>query len=284
MTPLSDTALPLAAAAGFDAAAARRRCLAFRRRILDISQRVSALHIAPAFSCLEMADAVYYGLMRRGSDARSPDSFLMSKGHGCMAQFVILEALGVLEPSELERYCSPQGRLGGHPDYGVPGIEAATGSLGHGLSIALGLAYADMIRGEDRVVYALLGDGEMEEGSTWEALMMAPNLGVRNLVGFIDLNDFQGLGRISEMHPNFHPIADKVAAFGWEVAEVNGHDAAAVYNAVTNRRGDRPFMLVGQTVKGRGVGYMEHVAIWHYRSPNPAEYRQAVDGLCEVSS
>jgi len=268
---------------GFDAAAGRRRCMSFRRRILDVSQRVTALHIAPAFSCLEMVDCIYHGLMRRRADGTFQDGFLLSKGHGCMAQFVILEALGILAPEELDRYCSPQSRLGGHPDYGTPGIEAATGSLGHGLSIALGMAYADTIRGDDRVTYVMLGDGEMEEGSTWEALMMAPNLGVRNLVGFIDLNDFQGLGRISDMHPNFYPIGEKITAFGWEVVEIDGHDAPAVFEAVTARQGDKPFMLVGRTVKGKGVSYMENVPIWHYRSPNPDEYRRAIDELCEVS-
>lgn len=267
---------------GFDAAAGYRRCLAFRQRILDVSQRVAALHIAPAFSCLEMVDCIYHGLMRRRADGSLQDSFLLSKGHGCMAQFVILEALGLLAPEELDRYCTPQSRLGGHPDYGVPGIEAATGSLGHGLSIALGMAYADTVRGDDRITHVMLGDGEMEEGSTWEALMMAPNLGVRNLVAFIDLNDFQGLGRISAMHPNFYPITEKIAAFGWEVVEANGHDATAVFEAVTARRNDKPFMLVGHTVKGKGVSYMEHVPIWHYRSPNPDEYRQAIDELSEV--
>jgi len=268
----------------FDTAAARRRCLTFRRRILDLSQRVSALHIAPAYSCMEMVDCVYHGLMRRDGDGSFQDSFLMSKGHGCMTQYVILESLGLLTKEDLELYCTPQGRLGGHPDYGVPGIEAATGSLGHGLSIALGMAYADGAVNRDRVVYVMLGDGEMEEGSTWEALMMAPNLKVNNLVAFVDLNDFQGLGRISEMHPNFYPLVEKVQAFGWEVAEANGHDAQAVFQTVTARRGDRPFLLVGSTVKGKGVSYMENVPIWHYRSPNPDEYRQAVEELSEVVS
>lgn len=280
MPPLSD---PVLLRNGFDAPAARRRCLGFRRRILDLSQKVTAMHIAPAFSCLEMVDAVYNGLMRRAADGSTPDTFVMSKGHGCVAQYVLLESLGVLEPAELERLCTPASRLGGHPDYGVPGIEASTGSLGHGLSIALGMAYADRIKGDDRRVFCLLGDGEMQEGSVWEALMMAPNLGVDGLVALIDLNDFQGLGRTSEIHPNFYPLDAKLAAFGWEVAEVNGHDAAAIAAAVGDRRGDRPFALIGRTVKGKGVSYMEHVPIWHYRSPNPQEYAQAVAELREIA-
>lgn len=271
----------------FDAAAARQRCLRYRRRILEVSQQVTALHIAPAFSCLEMVDVAYHGLMRH--DAASGkhgfrDSFVMSKGHGCLSQYVLLEDLGVLLRDDLAGYCTPAGRLGAHPDYGNPGIEASTGSLGHGMGICTGMAYAEKIRRTDTVIYTVLSDGEMQEGSTWEAMMMAANLGLGNLVAMLDLNDFQGLGRTSETHPHFYPVVDKVRAFGWEVSEVNGHDAAAVHGAVMARRGKQPFFLVGKTVKGRGVSYMEHVPIWHYRSPSKDEYQAALAELREVAS
>jgi transketolase len=272
----------------FDVAAARRRCLAYRRRILDISQQVTALHAAGAFSCLEMVDAIYHGLMRRhpqgGNPGHLPDTFLMSKGHGCLAQYVILEDLGVLTKADLDRYCTAAGKLGAHPDYGVPGIEASTGSLGHGMGVATGMAYADRIKGDDRRVYVLLSDGELQEGSTWEALMMAANLRLGNLIGFLDLNDFSGLERMSEKHPAFYPVPDKLRAFGWQVAEVNGHDARALVGAVAGRSGAQPFMLVGRTVKGKGVSFMEHVPIWHYRSPNKEEYAKALAELAEVAS
>jgi len=271
--------------APFDGAAARRRCLAYRRRILDISQQVTALHVAPAFSCLEMVDVAYHGLMRQSADpSLFLDGFLMSKGHGCLAQYVILEDLGILTKTDLDRYCTAAGQLGAHPDYGVPGIEASTGSLGHGMGIATGMAHAERIKGSDRCVHVVLSDGELQEGSTWEGIMMAANLGLRNLVALLDLNDFSGLDRMSERHPAFYPVVDKVRAFGWEAACVNGHDAEAVHRAVTSRVGDRPFMLVGKTVKGKGVSFMEHVPIWHYRSPNREEYAQAIAGLVEVSA
>jgi transketolase len=271
----------------FDAAASRRRCLAYRRRILDMSQQVTALHVAPAFSCLEMVDVIYHGLMRPvGSDAPSDrfrDSFVMSKGHGCLAQYVILEDLGILTKTDLERYCTAAGQLGAHPDYGVPGIEASTGSLGHGMGIATGMAHAERLKGSDRGIHVVLSDGELQEGSTWEGIMMAANLGLGNLVAFVDLNDFSGLDRMSERHPAFYPVEDKLRAFGWEVASVNGHDAAAVHAAVTARAHGRPFVVVGRTVKGRGVSFMEHVPIWHYRSPSKDEYAQAISELTEVS-
>jgi len=270
-----------------DLDAARKRCLAYRRRILDISQQVSALHAAPAFSCLEMVDLIYHKLMRPNSHAANPrflDGFLMSKGHGCLSQYVILEELGILRKTDLEQYCTPAGQLGAHPDYGVPGIEASTGSLGHGMGIATGMAYADFIKEDDRFTYVLLSDGELQEGSTWEALMMAANLNLKNLIAFVDLNDFGGLARMSEGHPAFYPVVEKIQAFGWEVVEVNGHDAGAIFEAVMGRTGDHPFMVVGKTVKGKGVSFMEHVNMWHYRSPNKEEYAQALAELSEVTS
>jgi transketolase len=262
----------------FDGAAARSRCLAFRRRILEVSQRVGALHIAPAFSCLEMTDVIYYGLMERDRDV-----FLMSKGHGCVSQYVILEQLGVLPSEEIERYCTPQGILGAHPDRGTPGVEASTGSLGHGMGLAVGMAYAETLKQTDGLIYLLLSDGELQEGSSWEAAMMAANLKVSNIVALVDLNDFGGMHRMSEYHTAFYPLREKFEAFGWECAEVNGHDAVAIHKAVVNRKGGRPFVLLGRTVKGRGVSYMENVAIWHYRSPNKEEYAQALHELREIS-
>lgn len=266
-----------------DLRVARARCLRYRRRILDISQQVSALHIAPAFSCLEIVDTIYNAVMRREADGRFRDTFLMSKGHGCMSQYVILEDIGILGAEDLKLYCKPGGRLGAHPDYGVPGIEASTGSLGHGLGMAVGMAYADRLKGEDRTVFTLLGDGEMQEGSIWEAIMMAANLRLGGLVALADVNDFQGLGRTSETHPFFYPVPEKARAFGWEAVEINGHDHQALFDAMTNRSGERPLLVVCRTIKGKGVSYMENVPIWHYRSPNPQEYKQAVAGLSEIS-
>jgi transketolase len=264
----------------FDAATARRRCLKYRRRILDVSQRVGALHIAPAFSCLEMTDVIYHGLMQSPQDL-----FVMSKGHGCLSQYVILEDLGIMPTEEIERYCTPAGVLGAHPDRGNPGIVASTGSLGHGLGMSVGMAYAEKLKNEGIRVFVVLSDGELQEGSTWEAAMTAANHRLDNLLLFVDLNDFSGLERMSEAHPAMYPVAEKFRAFGWEVAESSGHDAAAVYAAAAARKADgKPFVLIGKTVKGRGVAFMEHVPIWHYRSPNKEEYAAALRDLAEVSS
>lgn len=266
-----------------DVDAARRRCLQYRRRILDMSQTVQALHIGSAYSCAEIVDAIYNLLMRRDPDGRSPDTFLMSKGHGCMIQYVILEDLGVLSREDLDTYCTPDGILGVHPDYGNPGIEASTGSLGHGLSMAVGMALAERGRGTNGNIFTVLSDGEVQEGSTWEAVMMASSLGASNLVAFIDNNDFQSLGRTSETHPSFYPLVEKFEAFGWESIEVDGHDSAAIVDAVWAAKGGKPLMVVAKTTKGKGVSYMENVPIWHYRSPNPDEYAQAIAELEEAA-
>ena len=264
-----------------DAAAARGRCRNYRKRILEISQHCTALHVAPAFSCTEITDLLFNNLMRREASGDYRDVFLMSKGHGCMIQYVILEEQGVLSREDLDLYCTPKGRLGAHPDYETPGIAASTGSLGHGLGMATGQAYAEKLKGTDTLIYCVLSDGEFQEGSTWEAVMMAANLQLDNLVAFMDYNDFGGLERMSDGHKAFYPLVPKAEAFGWEAIEVDGHDEEAMYDAALGRKGGRPLLVVCRTVKGKGVSYMENVPIWHYRSPNKDEYQQALKELAE---
>lgn len=268
----------------FSAEESRQRCKRYRRRILDISQTVSALHAAGAFSCTEMVDCAYYGLMRDVETGTSPDTFIMSKGHSCMVQYVVLEDLGVLRSEDLNNYCTPSGRLGCHPDYGVPGINASTGSLGHGMALAVGMAAADKALNRDSTIYLVVSDGELQEGSTWEAMMMAANLKSNRIIALLDHNGSQSFGHTKVTHPQFYPIREKVESFGWECVEVNGHDVEAVYSAVINRSGTKPFMLIGNTVKGRGVSFMENEPIWHYRSPNKEEYKRAISELSEISS
>jgi transketolase len=254
----------------FDIAASKDRCRRMRRRILDISQTVSALHIAPAFSCMEILDTIYFGLMKPA------DTFLLSKGHGAMAQYVLLEELGVMSKSDLDGYCQPHGRLGAHPDYGLPGIEASTGSLGHGLPMALGICLAAKENGAPSSTYVVLSDGELMEGSNWEAILAARNLGITDLTVFVDFNGFISATPISVRHPNILPVEPKFAAFGWDTRSVDGHDQKAIYAAAKSKVASRPLAIVATTVKGKGVSYMENVGIWHYRSPNAAEYAQAV--------
>lgn len=243
------------------------RCLQYRRRILEISQRGPA-HVAPALSCLEIVDLIYHELKR------PQDSFILSKGHGAIAQYVVLEDLGLMN---LDEFCN--GSLGGHPDRGGP-IEASTGSLGHGLGIGVGMAYAEYLKGTDNRVYVIISDGELQEGSLWEAVQMAANLKLDNLIVFVDLNDFGGLERISHAHPAVYPVPKKFIACGWESFDSDGHDVRIMRNLCQLRLPDRPFALVCRTVKGKGVSYMEaRPGMWHYRSPSVNEYKQALEEL-----
>ena len=196
-----------------------------------------------------------------------------------MVQYVILNEWGILPDNDLETYCQPGGRLGAHPDYGVPGVTASTGSLGHGMGIGVGLSYGDKLLQSDKITYIIISDGELQEGSTWEAIMMAGNLCLSNLVVFLDLNDFSGLERMSDAHKAFYPVTDKVEAFGWHVLECDGHDGEALYDTASSRCKNKPTFIICKTVKGKGVSFMENVPIWHYRSPNKMEYAQALDEI-----
>ena len=272
---------------------AQDRCRRYRLRILEISQQVTAAHVAPAFSCVEIVDALYNEIMR------PDDIFIMSKGHGCLAQYVMLEDKGLLSRQDLDDYCKPEGFLGAHPDYNPEiGIHASTGSLGHGLGIAVGQAYAERLKGKNTAVYCLLSDGECQEGSTWEAAMMAVNLRLCNLICLIDYNDFGGMARLSETHPALSPLADKFRAFGWTVgcfgskgSEIDGHWTDQIVDTVNRRDRNwplpgrrKPMIVVCKTIKGKGVSYMEDEPIWHYRSPNAEEYIQAVEELNDVNT
>lgn len=247
------------------------RCKRYRRRILDISQQCRALHIGSAFSCMEIVDTVYHDLLQPG------DTFVMSKGHGWLAQAVVLEDLGILPRGNfLDQYGSKDAPLGVHPELGVPGIVASTGSLGHGFPMAVGMALADC----DHVVYVLISDGELQEGSTWEAILQATSFGLWNLVLIIDNNDLQSLGRTSETHPSMYPIFSKLISFGWRGDSVHGHHGTRIYGLLRHGRTvHAPFFVLAETKKGWPISFMQDQPIWHYRSPTPDEYSRALEEL-----
>ena len=263
----------------FSLSEAQRRCVNYRRAVLALSKQVPALHIAPAFSCLEMVDVIYNELMRRDAHNNFMDTFVLSKGHGCVAQYVVLHELGILTDDDMKLFCLPGGCLGAHPDYEIPGVAASTGSLGHGFGLSVGMSYANKLTQQDVNTYVIISDGEMQEGSTWEAIMMASNLRLNNLTVMLDLNDRTSLDQLSEKFPAFYPVADKLKAFNWQVHEVDGHDATSLVKAARDKQNDRPLFIVCRTKKGKGISYMEDVAIWHYRSPNEQEYQLALDEL-----
>ena len=257
----------------------KNRCTYFRRKIIDISQKVPALHIGGAFSSTEIVDLIYNDLMTKKSEQIFQDTFIMSKGHSCIMQYVVLNYLGIISDKQIDEYCKPGGILGAHPDYGNPGIEASTGSLGHGMALAVGMHTADKINNQERKIFIVLSDGELQEGSTWEALMMAANLNCENLICFLDHNGSQSFGVTKEVHPKFYPIKSKLDSFGWETLEADGHDQDDIIKKYNSRKTKKPLIIICNTTKGKGVSYMENKPIWHYRSPNEEEYKIAMKEL-----
>jgi len=259
----------------------QKRCRKIRRRILEISQLHGAIHIGGAFSCLEMVDVVHYGFMRRTDDGEFYDNFILSKGHGCMVLFTLLEELGFLTNEDIEKYCTAGGRLGMHPDRGTPGIITSTGSLGHGLGMGAGMALYEKVFKGDRDIFVVMSDGELQEGSVWEIILQAPAMQLNHLVGIVDYNNLQSMDFTTHSHPNFYPIVEKAEAFGWEAVEVDAHNQQEIYHAISTRSRKKPFLLVGRSVKGKGVSFMENTPIWHYRSPNKQEFQLAMQELAD---
>ena len=260
-------------------AEAARRCRQQRRRILEVSQKVDALHVAPAFSCLELVDAVLNYCVDQ--PVGGADAFILSKGHGAMAHYVVLESLGVLDPSRVNRISQSGSTVGGHPDRGIPGIIASTGSLGHGLPLALGIARGQREHATPGSVFVVMSDGELMEGSVWEALLLGPSLGITNVTVIIDHNGSISRGDIMKVQPNLIPVAPKLQAFGWDTREVDGHDSSAIVEALRSGTGAAPLAIIARTTKGKGVSYMENQPIWAYRSPSPDEYQLALSELVD---
>ena len=168
------------------------------------------------------------------------------------AQYMVLNKLKVLTDKQIKNYCKPGGILGCHPDcYGNPGIEASTGSLGHGMGLAVGMAHVSKINSDDNKIFLVLSDGEFQEGSTWECMMMATNLNVKNLVGFLDHNGSQSFGKTIDTHPKFYPIKEKIESFGWETKEVDGHDQKQIIEAYHDRKNEKPLLIICNTTRAR---------------------------------
>jgi len=251
-----------------------------RGRVIEMSHAAETPHLGSSLSCTELLVATYWGPLR--IDPKHPldpnrDRFILSKGHAATALYATLAERGFFDPALLETYDTDGGALPEHPGLQcVPGVEAATGSLGHGLPIALGMALAARIQKRPSRQYVLMSDGECEEGSVWEAAMFAPAQKLDSLVVMIDYNKWQATGRSDEIMA-LAPLAEKWRAFGWDAVEVDGHDMAAVLAAIScgPDGSGRPRVIVAHTVKGKGVSFMEDDNNWHYRIPTADEVRKA---------
>jgi len=263
--------------------------LARRLRVHSIKMTHSgkASHVASSLSMAELLAVLYTRVLQVdpvNPDWPARDRFILSKGHGCAAYYAILAEAGFFPLDWLDSFYQDGSKLAGHATHTyVPGIEVSTGSLGHGLSMAAGMALAAKRDGESYRVFCMLSDGECDEGSTWESILFAPHHKLDNLVAIVDYNKIQALGTIKEVM-DLEPFADKWRAFGWAVREIDGHDPGEIQDALQQvpLEPGRPSCLIAHTVKGKGVSFMENNLLWHYRSPQGEEYRAALAELGRV--
>lgn len=251
--------------------------------VTEMTHRSGASHIGTCFSMADIVATLYGGVLH--VDPQRPelperDRFILSKGHGCAALYSALSQRGFFPRERLEGFYTDGGTLFGHVTHkGVPGVEASTGALGHGLPIAAGMALWAQRQGEPQRTFVLLSDGECDEGSTWEAAMFAGHHGLTNLIAIVDYNGIQSLTSTNETI-SLEPFDQRWRAFGWEVREVSGHDYPALWAALTEpAREGRPVTVIARTTKGRGVSFMEGQVLWHYRAPDADERARALEEL-----
>ncbi|MHB8945465.1 MAG: transketolase [Bacillota bacterium] len=258
-----------------------------RRHIIEMIAAAKSGHPGGSLSATDILSALYFRVMRidpARPDWPDRDRFVLSKGHGAPALYATLAERGYFPVEELKTLRRLHSRLQGHPDMRkTPGVEASTGSLGQGLSMANGMALAGRLDGRDWRVYVLLGDGECEEGQVWEAAMAASHYRLDSVTAFLDYNGLQIDGPIEKvMSPN--PLPEKWRAFGWHVVEIDGHDFTQILGAVeeAKKTKGRPTMIVARTVKGKGVSFMENEADWHGKAPSPEQAEQAEQALDQL--
>lgn len=254
--------------------------------MLDMAYAGSTVHIGCAFSIIEILAVLYRSHLRYpdgAPEAEGRDYLVLSKGHGVMAQYACMRELGWISDAQVRGYFSDGSDLKGLSDSRVPGLEVTSGSLGHGLSVGVGLALAAKRNGTDQKVYAIVGDGEVNEGTIWEAMLLAAHHRLDNLMVIIDKNDFQAMGPTDEI-VQLSSLSAKFEAFGFECAEVDGHHEAALDTTIASLASNldgRPKAIVAQTVKGKGVGFMEADNRWHYLRLDDNTYANAIAALEE---
>ena len=255
---------------------------AIRRQVLTMIDTARAGHIGGDFSVTDILTTLYFGVLRidpAQPEAAVRDRFVLSKGHCSASLYATLASCGYFSPDELSTFMAPHSALNGHPNRTkVPGVETNTGPLGHGLPVAVGEAIGARLLGQDTRVYVVCGDGEMQEGSNWEALMTAAHHQLGNLTVVIDRNRLQQGARTEDTNA-LDPLADKLTAFGCEVREVDGHDHLALFEAFAAPGTDRPVAVIAHTVKGKGVSFIEDRVEWHHKVPTAEQVALAAKEL-----
>lgn len=253
-----------------------------RKTVLDMAYAGSTVHIACAFSIIEILAVLYRNYLRYPENDPlnlSRDYLVLSKGHGVMAQYACMRELGWLPEESFSNYFSDGSDLKGLSDSRIPGLEVTSGSLGHGFSVGVGFALGAKLRNTDQKTYVLVGDGEINEGPIWEGAMFATHHKLKNFMTIIDENGFQAMGPTDEVI-NLGSIENKFASFGFEVATVDGHDESVINETISKLWASNfhgPKALIAKTIKGKGVSFMEHNNIWHYTRLNEDLYKKALE-------
>ncbi len=260
-----------------------KKAIEIRKRVFQLIYEAKTGHTGGALSATDMMTALYYSVMN--VDANEPekadrDRFILSKGHSVEPLWCILADKGFIDEEELATFSTFGSRLIGHPNNKVPGIEMNTGSLGHGLSVASGMALAAKMDETDVRVFTIMGDGEQAEGSVWEGAMFAAHYGLDNLVAMIDRNGLQISGTTEEVM-SLEPFGDKWRAFGWNVVAVDGNDMAQLVEALSPEKAvkGKPTLIIANTVKGKGISFVENQPAWHHKVPTEEQYLQGIDEL-----
>ena len=262
----------------------KAKALQIRSSILTMVHEAKSGHIGGSFSATDLVVGLYYEIMRH--DPANPawperDRFILSKGHCAPVIYAVLADCGYFPKEDLARFRRPGSHLQGHPyQPKTPGIEASTGTLGLGLSTALGMALGAKLRNQSHFYYVLCGDGELQEGQIWEAALFGNKYKLDNVIAFVDRNYLQTDGNTEDVMP-LDPLVDKWRAFGWNASEIDGHDFGQIFAVVERAKNDlgKPTMIVANTIKGKGVSFMENQAEWHSGPPTMEQYTKALEEL-----
>lgn len=252
-----------------------------RKRIIEVACKSRSAHVSAALSCVDILTTLYFhelNISDRNWDNR--DIFVLSKAHAAMALYAVLSIKGIMPKKKLDGYFQNDGTLPAHLDrFTSKGIEVSAGSLGHGFNIALGIAHGYKLRKDKRKVFALIGDGECQEGSIWEGALFASKLKIDNFTAILDYNNLQGYCRPCEIC-HFEPVADKWKAFGWDTYKIDGHNFSEITNALKKPHKGKPKIIIANTIKGKGVSFMENEMKWHYFIVTDELKEKALQELC----
>lgn len=235
-----------------------------RRKVIELANRSKSPHVGSCLSCVDILVALYFHKLKLDPWDNDRDICILSKGHAAMSLYATLYERGILSKTDIDGFYQDNGTLPAHLDRSKgKGIEVSAGSLGHGFNIGLGMAYGFIKQNSQRNVYAIIGDGESQEGSIWEGALFAPALGIHNFTAILDHNNLQGYGRPLDIC-HFEPIREKWESFGWHVCDVDGHDHHEIIQALNEDSNSKPKIIITRTTKGKGVSFMENELVWHY--------------------